>query len=163
RAGDRGNCTGGSGQDRRHIFNATGLIDSPHFSNNVLGIVASNWRLSTIVKIQSGSPFDIVTGSDDARSGINATTQRARQRSSNADANKCYDDLRSASTPRCLWLTRSAFANPAVGAIGNLTPGTARGPGSFNIDAGLSRIFRVNEAQRVEFRAEATNVLNRTN
>ncbi|PYS31980.1 MAG: hypothetical protein DMG14_35740, partial [Acidobacteria bacterium] len=46
RAGDRGNCTGGSGQDRRHIFNATGLIDSPRFSNNVLGVVASNWRLS---------------------------------------------------------------------------------------------------------------------
>src|SRR5262249_31899724 len=107
RAGDRGNCTGGSGQDRRHIFNATGLIDSPHFSNNVLGIVASNWRLSTIVKIQSGSPFDIVTGSDDARSGINATTQRADQISSNVYANKCYDDLRSASTPRCLWLNRS--------------------------------------------------------
>ncbi|PYS31981.1 MAG: hypothetical protein DMG14_35745 [Acidobacteria bacterium] len=62
-----------------------------------------------------------------------------------------------------MWLNRAAFANPAVGTIGNLTPGTARGPGSFNIDAGLSRIFRINEAQRVEFRAEATNILNHTN
>ena len=38
-----------------------------------------------------------------------------------------------------------------------------RGPGYFNMDAGLSRIFTFKEAQRVELRAEATNILNHTN
>ena len=38
-----------------------------------------------------------------------------------------------------------------------------RGPGYFNVDAGLSRIFTIKERQRVEVRADATNVLNHTN
>ena len=38
-----------------------------------------------------------------------------------------------------------------------------RGPGYFNMDAGLSRIFTIKESQRFELRAEATNVLNHTN
>jgi hypothetical protein len=141
----------------------TGLIEPPSFSNGVLKVLASNWRLSTILKIQSGSPFDVVTGSDDARNGINATTQRADQIAANTYGNKCDSDLRSTSTPTCLWLNRAAFANPAAGSVGNLAPGTAYGPGSFNLDAGVSRLFRITESQRVEFRGEATNVLNHTN
>jgi hypothetical protein len=42
-------------------------------------------------------------------------------------------------------------------------PGMMRGPALFNMDAGLSRTFNIREAQRVEFRADATNVLNHTN
>jgi hypothetical protein len=42
-------------------------------------------------------------------------------------------------------------------------PGMLRGPGFFDIDTGLSRTFRIKEAQRIEFRADATNILNHTN
>ena len=38
-----------------------------------------------------------------------------------------------------------------------------RGPGYFNMDAGLSRTFTFKETKRVELRDEATNVLNHTN
>jgi len=38
-----------------------------------------------------------------------------------------------------------------------------RGPGYFNMDAGLSRTFTFKETKRVELRAEATNILNHTN
>jgi hypothetical protein len=44
-----------------------------------------------------------------------------------------------------------------------MSPGTIIGPGNWTIDSGISRIFKVTEKQQVEFRAEATNVLNHTN
>jgi hypothetical protein len=52
---------------------------------------------------------------------------------------------------------------PAVGKLGNAAAGSLVGPGSWTIDAGLSRTFVITEAQRLEFRAEANNVLNHTN
>jgi hypothetical protein len=42
-------------------------------------------------------------------------------------------------------------------------PGTVFGPGSWTINAGLSRIFKLKETQTLEFRAEGTNVLNHAN
>ena len=167
RAGDRGDCEptpGGTaaGEDRRHIANMTGLINSPKFSNHILGMLAGNWRLSPIVKLQSGSAFDILTGTDDMLSGINVTGQRPNQISGHTYGNKCTNDL-IGPNPTCYWIDRSAFARPDPGTVGNIRPGMMRGPGYFDIDAGLSRIFTIKEAQRVEIRAEATNVLNHTN
>src|SRR6266705_103684 len=165
RAGDRGDCEatpGGSntGEDRRHIVNMTGLVNSPRFSNHVLSVLGGNWRLSNIVKLQSGSPFDIVSGTDDMLSGINVTAQRANQISGKTYGNKCTNDL-IGTNPACFWIDRTAFAKPAPGTVGTMRPGMLRGPGYFNMDAGLSRTFGVKESQRVEVRVDATNILNK--
>ena len=102
------------------------------------------------------------TGVDDMLSGINLTAQRANQISANTYGNKCTHDL-IGPNPTSYWLDRNAFARPGPGAVGNMQPGMLRGPGYFNMDAGLSRTFTFKETQRVELRAEATNVLNHTN
>ena len=136
--------------------------DSEAIHNRTLAMLAGNWRLSSIVKLQSGSPFDVVTGSDDMLSGINSTFQRANQISGNTYGNKCTSDL-IGTNPTCYWIDRNAFAKPAPGTVGTMHPGMLRGPGYFNIDAGLSRTFSVTEAQRVEVRVDATNILNRAN
>ena len=167
RAGDRGDCEptpGGTaaGEDRRHIVNMTGLVNSPKFSNNLMNKLAGNWRLSSIVKLQSGSPFDVVTGTDDMLSGVNVTAQRANQISGNTYGNKCTNDL-IGTNPACFWIDRNAFAKPDPGTVGFMHPGMLRGPGYFNVDAGLSRTFTVKEAQRVEVRVDATNILNHAN
>jgi hypothetical protein len=167
RAGDRGDCLAipgitAVGEDRRHIANMTGLVNSPKFSNHVLGTLVGNWRLSSIVKLQSGSAFDVYTGTDDMLSGINATQQRANQISGLTYGNKCTNDL-IGPNPKCFWIDRTTFARPDPGTVGNMRPGMFRGPGYFNVDAGLSRVFTIKEAQRVELRADATNVLNHTN
>jgi hypothetical protein len=161
RAGDRGNCTT-SGDDFRHLVNMTGIVSMPRFSNNVLNVLASNWRLSGIFRADSGSAFTIVSGSDRDLTGRNASTQYASQLAPDIYGNKCTDNLR-ASSSSCVWLNRAAFEIPAFGARGNMGPGTARGPGSWVINAGLTRLFSVTERQRLEFRAEANNILNHTN
>jgi hypothetical protein len=162
RTGDRGNCTA-PGADVRHIVNGTGIINVPKFSNPWMNTVASNWRVSGILTVRSGSAFTIVSGSDRALNGKNAQTQYANQVSDTVYGSQCTDDLTVASGFKCLWLNPAAFAAPDLGSFGNLRPGTVFGPGYWTLNAGLSRIFRINEKQTMEFRADGTNMLNHTN
>jgi hypothetical protein len=162
RTGDRGNCTA-PGADVRHIVNGTGIINVPKFSNPWMNTIASNWRVSGILTVRSGSAFTIVSGSDRALNGKNATTQYANQVSDTVYGSQCTDDLTVASGFKCLWLNPAAFVAPDLGSFGNLRPGTVIGPGYWTLNAGLSRIFRVTEKQTMEFRADGTNMLNHTN
>ena len=162
RKGDRGNCTS-QVSDIRHLVNATGIVSMPKFSNTWVNALGSNWRLSGILNVASGQAFTIVSGTDRALNGKNAQAQYADQISPDVDGNKCTDDLTKASGFNCLWLNSKAFGIPALGGLGNLGPGTAYGPGSWTINAGLSRIFKLKETQTVEFRAEGTNILNHAN
>ena len=123
---------------------------------------ASDWKSSATVRMNSGGPLTVVTGVDDALNGINASTQYASQVSADTYGNKSSDNL-TGTNSTSFWLNRAAFARPAPGTYGNMGPGTLHGPGSLNFDAGLSRLFQIKERQRVELRAEAQNVLNRTN
>ena len=162
RKGDRGNCTTPAA-DVRHLVNATGIISMPNFSSGWMNTLASNWRLSGIFRADSGSAFTIVSGTDRALNGKNAQTQYADQKSPDVYGNKCTDDLTRGSNFSCLWLNPAAFGIPAMGNIGNMGPGTAFGPKSWSINAGLSRIFKLKETQTMEFRAEGTNILNHAN
>ena len=141
------------GTDRRHIANFTGLATVPRFGNRAVRMVASDWRGSATVSMYSGGPITIVSGIDNALNGINAATQYA---------NQLLPNVYGAGGPSA-WLNPAAFAAPASGTIGNMSPGTVRGPGALIFNAGLSRLFRVRERQVFELRGEAQNVLNRAN
>ena len=98
----------------------------------------------------------IVTGIDDARNGINAVTQYANQLLPDVYGNRLPGSGASAH-----WLNPAAFAHPVPGAQANMAPGSVRGPGALIFNAGLSRLFPIEERKTVELRAEAQNVLNR--
>jgi hypothetical protein len=52
------------------------------------------------------------------------------------------------------------LANPAPGTVGNLGLFSITGPGSFTLDADLSKSFRISETKEFQFRINAINVLN---
>jgi len=117
--------------------------------------LASDWKLSEIIRIQSGSFITVASGVDTALNGIGG--QRANFLGGNPYANATC----TASSQFCVpWLSTATFATPANGTFGNLGSANIQGPGAFQFDMSLVRSFRVREKQRVEIRAEAFNLLN---
>ncbi len=153
RNADRGNCVG---IDHRHMANFTALEEAPKFSDKLMRAIASDWRLSEIIRIQSGSFITVASGLDQALNG-NAGGQRADFAGGDPFANATCN----ASALFCVpWLSPTAFKNPALGTYGNLGTANILGPGAFQFDMSLVRSFAVREKQRVEIRAEAFNLLN---
>jgi hypothetical protein len=147
---DRGDCE----LDRRHLFNLSTVYLTPRFSNPTLRLLATDWQISGIVTIQSGPSMIILSGLDQALTG---TTDQFP----NLVLNNPF--TANPGTGTRTWLNPAAFAQPALGTYGNLSPGNIHGPGLFDIDMALSRIFRVKEKVSFEIRAEAFNLLNHVN
>jgi hypothetical protein len=142
---DRGNCGG----DRRHIFNLTAVASTPQFSNPALHTLVSGWRVSGIYRMTTGQYLTILSGLDRVLSG-----QRGNQRPNQILASP-YGNRDSLN-----YLNPSAFEQPALGTLGNMSRANVEGPGTWQLDIALSRVFQVREAQRLEFRAEAFNLTN---
>ena len=58
------------------------------------------------------------------------------------------------------YLNPAAFAQPALGNLGNAGSNSVLGPGTWQFDIALSRTFQFGEVRKVEFRTEAFNVTN---
>ena len=56
-----------------------------------------------------------------------------------------------------------SFPTPCLGCVGNLGRNTFVGPGYVNLDTSLFKTFRLSDRFRLQFRAEAFNILNHTN
>ena len=144
---DAGPCD----QDRTHLGTLTTGYQIPHVGSGVLGVLASNWRVTGIFNGRSGNRLNIISGVDQAFNGISG--QRP---------DKLSDDLYA--SPRTLnnYFNRAAFARPVAGTLGNLTRNAVVGPTYWNIDLGISRLISLG-TRRVELRLEAFNVLNHFN
>ena len=153
---DRANC----GFDVRHIFN-TSIVASSHFSSlhGIAGALVNNWQIAPIVRINSGTPLNVTTGTDKSLTGQNndrpnlvnsAVVYTRKQIYKNAPGNLSY-------------LNSAAFATNATGTYGNLGRNAFRQPPSYNVDAALSRIFPLRENLAFQLRLEAFNAINHPN
>jgi hypothetical protein len=143
---DYGPCN----SDRRHIVNATVGYRTPMLSG-MTGAFVSDWRVSGILRTQSGAPLTVTNGVDQAMTGI-TTNQRADLVGGSGYGAKTIDQ----------WLDRNAFALPALGTLGNSPRGGWRGPSKWQIDMVVARMFRLG-TQEIEARLEAFNVTNHMN
>jgi len=144
---DRGNCD----SDRRHLFNLAAIAETPQFSDRALRVVVSGWKVSGIYKKSSGAFLTVTTGFDQALTGI------ANQRPNQVLENPYRD---TSGRPLTVYLDPLAFSLPPNGTLGNMRRATIQGPGTWQFDAALSKIFRIRGIQNAEFRAEAYNVTN---
>jgi hypothetical protein len=101
--------------------------------------------------VLSGAFLTATAGVDRQLSGANGGTQRAQR----VLDNPLCDDP----NPSC-WINPAAFAQPDLGTLGNSGLASIPGPGFWQIDTDMSRIFRVQEGVTFEARAEAFNLTN---
>jgi len=147
----QGNCL----SDVRQVFNLTSVLEMPKFANNMARHLASGWRLSTIYRVRTGYYSNILAASnnDFARNGTNIGNQPADYIGGDSIGDH-------SGRPNTFWFNRDAFANPALGTIGDVGTRSVITPGHFDFDMGLTRSFQLKEAQRLEFRWEVFNVTN---
>jgi len=146
---DRGNCE----LDRRHNFNLSTVYQTPQFSNRTTRLLASGWQVSGIVSILSGPWLTVLSVNDNA---LTATGDQFP----NVVLPSAYAPNRGGRSP---WLNPAAFAQPALGTYGNMSPASVVGPGSVNVDMAVARLFMIRERMSLMIRAEAFNVLNHVN
>jgi hypothetical protein len=143
---DEGYCD----QDRRHLGTLSLGYETPELSNAALRAALSNWRLSGILTAQSGARLNILSGVDNAFTGIG-----------NQRPNQVSDDFYGGTLTN--YLNRAAFAQPAPGTLGDLPRNAAVGPEYWNFNLAVSRMVGVVGSQRLELRVEAFNLFNRFN
>jgi hypothetical protein len=138
---------GACGTDRRHVFNMTLGLRTPEFDNRALRAIASDWRVSGIYRMSSGSPITVGVNTDPAGTGIGG--QRAHL---NGDP---YGDRDSITN----YLNFASFAFPTAGEYGQQRRGSIYGPGTRNVDVAIVRLFRMS-THRIEARLESFNFFN---
>ena len=106
--------------------------------------------------LQTGTPLTITAGSDRNFDGL--TNDRA-----NLVGDPNLDHGRARSELIEGWFNVAAYALPATGTDGTGGRGTVDGPGFRNVDLGLFRDINLPGRSTLQFRAEATNVLNIVN
>jgi hypothetical protein len=126
--------------------------------NPILRSVAGGWQLNGLVSLRSGTPFNSLTGADNALSGT--PSQRP-----NVIGDPNLPGGRSRGDQILAWFNRAAFAAPAPGGYGNAGRNALIGPPAATTNVGLFKTFQLpgREGLRLQFRSEFFNLFNSVN
>jgi hypothetical protein len=131
--------------------------------HNLVAMYSWNWRdwtLSGLAAVRSGLPYNLLGATDFAAAGQGyAINNRPDLLNTNAETDIDVTGGRQL-------LKRTAFADAAPSALGNLGRNAFTGPGFYNFDVALGRSFRLprlGESTWLRFRADAFNLLNHAN
>src|SRR5437867_2394985 len=158
RSFDYGNCPY---VDRRQIFNVTAVVPSPQFQRPVLRKLASGWPGASIVRASTGAFMTVVPGLDRALNGQPCSAATPTSAANGQRLNQIFGNPYGNRDSIDNYLNPKAFAQPAFGTLGNIRPFSIEGPGYWQLDMALARIFQLAESRKLELRAEAFNVTNR--
>jgi hypothetical protein len=142
--------------DRTQTFVQSYIYDLPfgpgkkYLSSGVLGNIVGGWRVSGILTMMTGTPFNVTGGSALNTPGSNQT----------ADQVAPVQILHGINTGNPWFSPTSFVAQTQNGVFGNVGRNALTGPGFFNLDASLSRVFRVKERYSLEVRAEGFSFTN---
>ena len=116
-------------------------------------MIIGGWDFSGITTVESGLPFTPVLS-------YNPNAQ--------ADLNQYRPDQTGSASVRspgaALWFNPSVFINPPdVGRQGYVRHNSLRGPGLYNFDLSLGKVFTIAEGKTLEFKWENYNATNHVN
>jgi hypothetical protein len=150
--------------DQRHVASLSGLWNIDYFhGNSIVKQIVNGWTISPIVSLHSGTPVEMVTGTNK-----NFDSENHNRPDLVSGVSAFLDPHRSRQAARYAWFDTAAFTANGPGAAGGIGPGGAdgntprdflRAPGYRDIDLG---VFRDIHFERFVFqlRGEATNVFN---
>jgi hypothetical protein len=152
---------GNSDLTRTHRFVNSFVWDLPKLQkqNSVVHGVLGNWRLSGITTLQSGRPFSIAASNNSVAGAGSARVDLV------GTGYPILDTGRSKGEILAQYFDKTRFANPAPNTYGTLGRNILFGPGFANIDAALSKGWKLpffGEAGLLEYRFEGFNVANAT-
>jgi hypothetical protein len=155
-----------SDYDQRHILNINGIFELPfgsgkkllNSSNGLINLLLGGWSISGIYTYQSGEPFTV-------RSGVLTANNSAQSRAAlkpGATLPEAKLQSKAGVIGPVFFQNADAFTFPAPGEVG-LGRNIFHGPSYWNLDAGISKSFRITERIRTIFRTEMFNALNHPN
>jgi len=142
--------------DIRQRFVSSFLWDIPGPKTGPAKWILGGWQTNGIFAAQTGSPINIVSGSDRALSGTG--TQRA-----SLIGNPYLPSGRSRDEQMAGYFNTAAFTLPALGTYGNFGRNVLQGPGTYNLDFAIFKGFRFAERRELQYRWEMFNALNHAN
>jgi Carboxypeptidase regulatory-like domain len=146
---DWGNAT----FDVRHVFTSGLNYDIPAFSQSRLG---EGWQVNAILHFQSGSPFNVTTGTD--RSGTGARADRP-----NVAGDPFEGVVQPTSGQFQAYFNPAAFALQPAGTYGSLARNAYYGPGFKTVDLSVFKTTKIDGRVSLQARLEIFNVFNWTN
>ena len=143
-----------SGSDVPDHFVLTAMYAAPSFGDGLANAVFGGWRLSALETLQSGAPFTVITA---------ANTTNAFPAGPLRPNLIGEPELPSNQKTLSHWFNTDAFVNPANFTFGNSPRSVLRGPGLATLDATVEKTIALGGRTKLDVRAEAYNLLNRTN
>jgi len=140
--------------DQRHQVNAqfqytTGMgVTGGTLLDGVKGKILKGWTVTGNVITGSGLPITPIYLSQVGVTGITGSL-RPMLTGASTDAPDGY------------YLSSAAYTQPAPGQYGNAGRNSIEGPWQFTFNAGVTRTFQMTERLSVDWRVDATNVINR--
>lgn len=151
---------GPSDFDRAHVATVSYVWQLPELPNKnwLLRGALGGWKTNGIVSAQSGPVLTVTAGTDRSQTGVGSDRAVLPDPVNTGASGPC------ANVAPCVnFLNAQAFGIPALGGFGNFGKGALRGPGLFNWEMGIAKVFPIREQMNLQFRFEFFDVLNTTN
>jgi hypothetical protein len=161
--------------DRTHVLIINFIYELPFLreSSTLRSRLLGHWEISGIYQYQSGNPFSVRSGNDFAGVGPgsgsqfltlvgDANIERTGFTNTAPWFNPCTK-LADGTLKNCAAGQTPAWVIPAAGTLGTQERNSLLNPGVWFLDFGVRKNFPITETHRLQFRAEAFNVLNHPN
>jgi hypothetical protein len=155
---------GPSSFDRRHVLNIYYIYDLPFWKDQSTALknALGGWQISGATFFRTGTPFSITRSNDIAGVGDGSFGQPVNLVGDPlAGVNQQFSG--GAGKDQNFWFNPAAFASPAPGTFGNAPRDAWYNPGQQQWDIAFFKNFRLGGSQRLQFRAEIFNFINRAN
>lgn len=146
-----------SNYNRAHNFRVSGIFLVPYTGRGITGLVFGGWQVTGIFSYLSGFPSSPASAANRVFNGGGSGTGTGRP-----DVVPGCDLYAGAHTID-KWFNTSCYSLQPVGTYGNAGRDSIIGPNLWNLDNSLNKDFKItkiSEDFRIQFRAEAFNILN---